>query len=333
MIESHDGIRKAAILIDSLDEPTAEVLLGQMPPELAVQVRGVRADLGDVALGEREQVLAEFLGAGLQPASEPLGQLSDKTDDAQAEPPAAESTRRLAPAPERCHEAPCTTPPVDDPTAALASGLAQEDAQTICLVLTHLPPPRAADLLQRLPAERQAEVLERLAQREPPPSEIRRDRGREPRPFPVVPTGDEPFPREAPTDHCPDGRSLPLPRPGEYRDGAMSGETEPGEGPLLTDFDDLVRLEDAALARVFRAAEPQIVLLALSGANRELIDRIVRHLPAAAGRKLRQQIATVGPTRLRDIELAQQQLVELAGQMCRDGLIHVPSRRRFTMAA
>ena len=102
---------------------------------------------------------------------------------------------------------------------------------------------------------------------------------------------------------------------------------------MLTDFDDLVRLEDAALARVFRAAEPQIVLLALSGANRELIDRIVRHLPAAAGRKLRQQIATVGPTRLRDIELAQQQLVELAGQMCRDGLIHVPSRRRFTMAA
>ncbi len=44
----------------------------------------------------------------------------------------------------------------------------------------------------------------------------------------------------------------------------MSGETEPGETLLLTDFDDLVRLEDAALARVFLAAEPQVVLLALS---------------------------------------------------------------------
>ncbi len=39
MIESHDGIRKAAILIDSLDEATAEVLLGQMSSELAAQVR------------------------------------------------------------------------------------------------------------------------------------------------------------------------------------------------------------------------------------------------------------------------------------------------------
>jgi flagellar motor switch protein FliG len=84
---------------------------------------------------------------------------------------------------------------------------------------------------------------------------------------------------------------------------------------------------------VFSAAEPATVLLALSGANRDLIDRIVRHLPSSAGRTLRRQIETFGPTRLRDIELAQQQLAELAGQMCHDGLIHVPSRRRFTMAA
>jgi flagellar motor switch protein FliG len=119
----------------------------------------------------------------------------------------------------------------------------------------------------------------------------------------------------------------------QRRHPSAPDETEIGEAPPLTDFDDLVRLEDAALALVFRAAEPHVVLLALSGANRELIGRIVRHLPPAAARTLRRQIATLGPTRLRDIELAQQQLAELASQMCRDGLIHVPSRRRFTMAA
>ena len=331
MIESQDGIRKAAILIDSLDDPTVEVLLGQMSPELAVQVRAARADLGDVALGEREQVLAEFLDTGLQPAPVLFEQSPDKTADALAEKPAAESTPRLASAPGRSPAAAFTPPPVDDPTAALASGLAQEDAQTICLVLAHLPPPRAADLLQRLPTERQAEILQCLAQRESPPSERSCDRGREPRLLPFGPTDGKPFPTQGPSRHCLDGRSLPP--PAEHRDAAMSGETEPGETSLLTDFDDLVRLEDAALARVFLAAEPQVVLLALSGANRELIERIVRHLPAAAGRTLRRQIATLGPTRLRDIELAQQRLVELASQMCRDGLIHVPSRRRFTMAA
>ena len=108
---------------------------------------------------------------------------------------------------------------------------------------------------------------------------------------------------------------------------------EAGETPPLAEFEDLVRLDDAALARVFGAAEPETVLLALSGANRDLIDRIVRHLPSSAGRTLRRQLESLGPTRLRDIEVAQQQLAELAGQMCREGLIHVPSRRRFTMAA
>lgn len=333
MIESPDGIRKAAILLDSLDEPTADVLLGQMPPELAVRVCGARADLGDVAAGEREQVLAEFLDAGLRPARVPPGQRADTDDEEPADAAAAASTLRLVPAPDRTREAVPATAPADDPAAALASGLAREDARTICLVLTHLPPARAADLLQRLPPERQAEVLQCLAQRELPPAEIRGDRGREARPLQLGPANETPFSAPVPADHRLDGHPLPLARPGEQRDGTMPGEAEPGEGPLLTDFDDLVRLEDAALARVFRAAEPQLVLLALSGANRELIERIVRHLPAAAGRTLRRQIATVGPTRLRDIELAQQQLAELAGQMCREGLIHVPSRRRFTMAA
>jgi len=331
MIESRDGIRKAAILIDSLDEPTAEVLLGQMPPELADRVRAARADLDDVTLGEREQVLAEFLDAGWQPASGPLGRPPDKTADAITEQPAAEPALRLVPAPDRCPDAASMPPPVEDPTAALASGLAQEDARTICLVLGHLPPPRAADLLQRLPAERQAEVLQRLAQQESPPAEGSREPGWEPQRVPFGPRDERPFPTQSPTNPCLEGRSLP--RTMEHRDGAMSREVEPVDLPPLTDFDDLVRLEDAALAHVFGAAAPQVVLLALSGANRELIERIVHHLPAAAGRTLRRQIATLGPTRLRDIELAQQQLVDLAGQMCREGLIHVPSRRRFTMAA
>ena len=331
MTESRDGIRKAAILIDSLDEPTAEVLLGQMPPELAVQVCAVRADLGDVAPGEREQVLAEFLEAGWPPAPGPLGQSPDRNADAIAEEPAAEPVLRLAAQSDRCSDVTPLPPSVQDPTAALASGLAQEDAQTICLVLTHLPPARAADLLRRLPAERQAEVLQRLAQRESPPPEIGCDRGEDPGILPFVPTDGKHVPTPPPINPCLEGRPLTSSR--EPRNGAMSREMEPADLPPLTDFDDLVRLEDAALARVFGAAAPQVVLLALSGANRELIERLVRYLPAAAGRTLRRQIATLGPTRLRDIELAQQQLVDLASQMCREGLIHVPSRRRFTMAA
>lgn len=345
MIESRHGIRKAAILIDSLDEPTAEMLFGQMSAELALQVRAARTELGDVADPEREQVLAEFLDASWRPAPVVPPSPAEGIAGSLAETLSAQSGQVAAPASPASHNA-VSARLGDDPTAALANGLAGEDAETICLVLGHLPPPRAADLLQRLPAGRQAEILQRLAQRETGP-ERSDDVVEESQRLFLGPQDDTrlpgvpspwpgrlaPTPDPMPADCRSDGRRLNLPRSGEFRPRAASGEAELGEAPPLTDFDDLVRLEDAALARVFRAAEPQVVLLALSGANRELIDRIAGHLPPAAARTLRRQLTTLGPTRLRDIELAQQQLAELASQMCREGLIHVPSRRRFTMAA
>ena len=338
MIESPDGIRKAAILVSSLDQSAAEVLLAQMPLELVERVRAALTELGIVEGSERETILAEFRDAGLRVASDAAGTPSGPVADGFAEkPPAAPA----APPPNRPQEIEPELPPGYDSAAALAGVLAAEAAPTICQVLAHLPPPLAANLLQRLPAERQAEILQRLAQGEIPPSEIGRQLSHETQEAcracrtqdgNTTPRADHGT--SAATQVFEDRRrSRRVLRPVELGDPATPGETESGETPALTDFDDLVRLDDAALARVFRAAEPQLVLLALSGANRELIERIVRHLPSGAGRTLRRQITTLGPTRLRDIELAQQQLAELATQMCQAGLIHVPSRRRFTMAA
>lgn len=374
-----DGIRKTAILIESLDQPTAEILFGQLSLELAAQVRVAMLALGEVDPHEREQVWAEFLDAGLQPAPESeAGEAASATaekfsaDFAPVVAPAvdhaplraagnepfrvdaslgdAENPRHRVTGLLSCfprHDGESESPPADASTAVLVRGLAHEHAQTICLVMAHLPPQQAADLLQRLPPARQAEVLERLAQLETATPEVIHELGEALQPWgftapsglPEVcgrsPPAEPGFPTaaEGHPEHAAAGQTRPPSRALEYPDRLTVCAADPGEMPPLAEFDDLVRLDDAALARVFGAAEAETVLLALSGANRDLIDRIVRHLPSSAGRTLRRQLETLGPTRLRDIELAQQQLAELAGQMCREGLIHVPSRRRFTMAA
>jgi flagellar motor switch protein FliG len=320
-----DGIRKTAILIDSVDQPTAEILFRQISFELAGQVRTALLELGDVDPAEREQILAEFLDAGFGPTPEILeaefGQAANlPATQETAEGPAVSGF----PVDNDPHDVEPELPQIEAPTAALARGLAQEHAQTICLVLANLPSPQAADLMQRLPPARQAEVLKRLAQLEATAPEVLHDLSEELQPWGL--SAAELMPNAW-------GRS---PRSESGLLAPCLNDAPPrqaGETPPLAEFDDLVRLDDAALARVFGAAAPEIVLLALSGANRDLIDRIVCRLPASAGRTLRRQLETLGPTRLRDIEAAQQQLAELAGQMCRDGLIHLPSRRRFTMAA
>jgi flagellar motor switch protein FliG len=341
-------------------------------------VRTALLELGEVDPQEREQVLAEFLNAGLGSAPEP-----EKNDPGQAagavtEDFAADSVPVVSLVAEASrqaagnqvdaslrdeessrqgmtgllssavgHQGEPESPPAAASTADLARGLAHEHAQTICLVMAHLPPRQAADLLQRLPPARQAEVLRRLGQLETAAPEVLQDLGEALQPWGFAATGGIPavpgrspsvepsFPPATGADsgHGAAGRTRPRLHTGQYPDRLTACAAEPGETPPLAEFDDLVRLDDAALARVFGAAEPETVLLALSGANRDLIDRIVRHLPSSAGRTLRRQLESLGPTRLRDIELAQQQLAELAGQMCRQGLIRVPSRRRFTMAA
>ena len=379
---SDDGIRKTAILIESLDQPTAEVLFGQLSLELAAQVRAALLELGAVDPHEREQVLAEFLNADFRSSPEPQETDVGEAASVLAETFAADSAPIGVPVVDHAHQraagnevsngdaslrdtessrhgvtgrlsaaagdqAESESPPADDSTVVLARGLAHEHAQTICLVLAHLPSRQAADLLQRLPPARQADVLRRLAQLETATPEVLHDLGEVLQPWGFTapggisempgrsPPAEPGFPTAAGAD--PErgvaGGTRSRSRAVEYPDRLTACAAEPGEMLPLAEFDDLVRLDDAALARVFGAAEPETVLLALSGANRDLIGRIVRHLPSSAGRTLRRQLETLGPTRLRDIELAQQQLAELAGQMCREGLIHVPSRRRFTMAA
>lgn len=98
-------------------------------------------------------------------------------------------------------------------------------------------------------------------------------------------------------------------------------------------FDELAELDDRSLAAVLHAANSQFVLLALTGARRGFVDRILGQLPARERKAFQKQIENTGPLRLRDVERAQQHLARLAGKLAEQGTIRVPSRRRLAAAA
>ena len=60
-LEINPEIRKAAILIDSLDRQSAQLLLGQLNKQTAESVRQQVHKLTNVTIREKESVLAEFL--------------------------------------------------------------------------------------------------------------------------------------------------------------------------------------------------------------------------------------------------------------------------------
>src|SRR6516165_2631777 len=61
---SHDGLRKAAILVASLDTAAADAVLDQLSPDQARQVREIVVELEDVDQSEQRRVIDEFFHKG-----------------------------------------------------------------------------------------------------------------------------------------------------------------------------------------------------------------------------------------------------------------------------
>ena len=101
----------------------------------------------------------------------------------------------------------------------------------------------------------------------------------------------------------------------------------------ILEFADLAVLDNHSLRAVFAAAEPSVVLLALTGADDSLLDRVLCDLPPREAAVLRQRLDHPGPLKLRDIERAQQQLAALASRLAVQGAIRLPPDVRFAAAA
>src|SRR4051812_9110285 len=69
MSQLSPSLRKAAVLVATLDEDAAESLLRQMSAEDAAKVRSALVALDTIPSDEQQQVLAEFLGQQGSPSS------------------------------------------------------------------------------------------------------------------------------------------------------------------------------------------------------------------------------------------------------------------------
>src|SRR5437879_4806007 len=107
MKNRHRGRRKAAILLASLDRPSADALLAQVSPEHAEALRDALASLGEIDPDEQCDVLEEFFRIGpLVPDREPSGL---EPDD-----PAAVQLSLSAPATAASSAADASAPPARD---------------------------------------------------------------------------------------------------------------------------------------------------------------------------------------------------------------------------
>jgi len=356
----NDSLRKAAILIDSLDANSADALIDQLPPERGQEVRQAVFDLGEIAEQERDRVLKAFL-RGDSPSMTVADNGVELDDSLAARLESLQSDEKQHAIEDLVpfgflHEASGET---------LSLLLRREQPQTIAIVAIHLAPDRSADLLKRLPIELQTEVVTRIAAIEETDPEIIREvektlhallsdesklKERHPAGLDVVKSilsatdsdsRDDLLSNIARQDSClaselckstgsfGEKRSLMT-----FQDVSLDSKAEEVDASTIHfQFDELSELDNESLARVLHESDPSMTILALTGARPQFVDRIMRQLPPCEAKLLMRRLEHSGPLRLSDIDHAQQHLALLAGEMVIKGRINMPSSRHFVGAA
>lgn len=327
MAKTEDALRRAAILVLSLDDTTAQAILDELPEQDAALVRRMMVEIEHVDAEEERLAIDEFLRGRTTAQRNPGVEL---------EPGLA---KRLGAG---RSAASADSVPDDRPFRFLRTArgekitpfLTGEHPQTIAVVVSHLPDDRAAAVLASLDADLQAEVIQRLIDLDQADPDVVREveRALESR---MLEQALAERRRESGLELV--ARILDAAEP-TLRRSLMSNLSRQDRRlaerlrPQQFEFDDLNEVDDATFAAIIAAAGMEISRLALAGAKESLIDRLVKPLTPPEAKKMRRMIEHLGPLRLSDVEEAQHEVARIARQLALEGTIDLPAGRVLVMA-
>ncbi|HLB97600.1 MAG TPA: FliG C-terminal domain-containing protein, partial [Acetobacteraceae bacterium] len=96
---------------------------------------------------------------------------------------------------------------------------------------------------------------------------------------------------------------------------------------LMFTFDDLQRLSTPAMQVLLRSVERDKLPLALKGASEKLRELFFKSMSDRAGKILRDDISTLGPVKLRDVDEAQATIVAVAKELAAQGVIEISENK------
>jgi flagellar motor switch protein FliG len=204
----------------------------------------------------------------------------------------------------------------------LANYLKNEYPQTVAVVLSKIKPDHAGRVLTQLPESFAMEVVMRMLRMEAVQKEVLDDVERTLR--------NEFFSSLARTNRR-DSHELiaeifnSLDRSTESRFITALEERNRDSAErikaLMFTFEDLSKVDGMAIQGILRAAEKEKLPIALKGASEGLRDLFFSNMSERAAKLLREEIAGMGPVRLKDVEEAQSYLVALAKDLAARGEI------------
>ncbi len=198
-----------------------------------------------------------------------------------------------------------------------------EHPQTIALILSYLDPQQAAAIISALPPERQSDVARRIAIMDRTSPEIIRE---------VENVLEKKISTMGTQDYTIAGgiKSIvnilnkvdrqtekTILETLEVQDPELSEEIK----KLMFVFEDIIKLDDRSIQLVLREVDSKDLSIALKGSSADVNEKIKRNMSKRAAQMLEEEISFLGPVRLRDVEDAQQRIVNIIRRLEESGEI------------
>jgi flagellar motor switch protein FliG len=206
---------------------------------------------------------------------------------------------------------------------SLANFLVSEHPQTVAVILSHLEAEKKSEVLRRLPENLQAEVVLRMANLEHVAPEL-------------IAEVDRVLKAELASMSTVEQATLGGVQPVAEMLNVMDKNTEASimsrleeKDPILAEeirklmfvFDDIIKIDDRGIQVLLKEVANDKLLLALKTANEEIRSKIFKNISARAAEAIKEDLASMGPARLSDVEGAQQEIVNVARRLEAEGRI------------
>ncbi|MCI6752919.1 MAG: flagellar motor switch protein FliG, partial [Selenomonas bovis] len=199
----------------------------------------------------------------------------------------------------------------------LMNFIQNEHPQTIALIMAYLEPDQAATVLSSLPPDQQADVAKRIAVMDRTSPDVIRE---------VERVLERKLSSLVTQDFTSAGgvKSIVevLNRVDRTTEKSIIENLEVDNPELAEDikrlmfvFEDIVMLDDRSLQLVLRQVDTKDLSLALKATPKEVADKVYKNMSSRAADMLKEEIEFMGPVKIRDVEEAQQKVVNVIRTM------------------
>jgi flagellar motor switch protein FliG len=200
-----------------------------------------------------------------------------------------------------------------------------EHPQTIALILSHVAPNQAAALLSAFPAPMRADIAVRIASLgEISPEVVKR----------ISSILSQKLASLGTTSRASAGGARAVAELVNKMDrvaGREILEKIDAENPelaatirnLMLVFDDIMLIDAPGIREILQRTDKKILTLALKGTSEELQTHLFKNMSQRAAEMMKEDMEALGPVRLRDVEKAQHDIVEIVQKLEEEGLVNI----------